>query len=221
VNLSLVLSLLCQVNLNPFYKNDHWVEVCFRPDNFQSPGWKNTIFSQHGEGTGWEIRCAVLARSNYLFWKEEYKKSGIFVEVVYTTTNGYNNVINSHVSLELARWYHVVLAYCHETSTISLYVNGTVTRQKIHGDFVPAPKSMPRLGENIYWTNRRFQGWVAFAGGGYELPVPGKDTPALDDHVQKLAKARLAKLPKQPAQHKSDVTKTAEGTTAIRERREQ
>ena len=200
--------LACTVNLNPHAKGDHWIEVAFRPDNIQSPGYQNTILSQHAEGTGWEIRCAVIARSHFLFGggnpfagENEKREPGIYVESVWTTTDGGDNAFtNSKVPLEIGTWYHVVLAYCHETSTISLYVNGIPARREVQGNFVPA-RGLPRLGENIHWTDRRFQGWVAFGGGGYELPVHGKDTAALDDHVQKLAKARLAKLPSQPALH--------------------
>eukprot|EP00797_Seminavis_robusta_P014379 Sro217_g089740.2 (531) ;mRNA; f:52512-54104 len=210
--------LLCKVNLNPHPKGDHWIEVAFRPDNIQSPGHLNSILSQHGDGTGWEIRCAVRPRAGINFGKvflmhnhkvERRDSGGIHVEALWTTTsknNGktqHNEFTNTKVPLEIGTWYHVILAYCHELGTLSLYVNGQVVRRQVTGDFVPSkgPMAQPRMGQNMQWLERRFQGWVAFAGGGYELPVNGNDFDALDDYVQKLTKARLSKLPKQPALH--------------------
>lgn len=196
--------LHCKVNLNPLPNGDHWIEVAFRPDNIQSPGYLNSILSQHGDGSGWEIRCAVRPRPKFVFGNHNADPGGIHVEAVWTTSNGlgstqHNEFTNPHVPLEIGTWYHVVLAYCCETSTLSLYVNGQVARHKVHGDFVPA-RALPKLGQNMQWRDRKFQGWIAFGGGGYELPVDGED--ALDDHVQRLTKARLAKLPRQPALHK-------------------
>lgn len=204
--------LACKVNLNPLPKGDHWIEVAFRPDNIQSPGHLNSIISQHGDGTGWEIRCAVRPRARFVFGNpllgnnNQADPGGIHVEAVWTTNTGlgntqHNEFTNSLVPLEIGTWYHVVLAYCSETRMLALYVNGQVMRQEVTGEFVPA-RGLPKLGQNMQWPTRRFQGWIAFGGGGYELPVHGTNEPALDDHVQKLFKARLAKLPKQPALHK-------------------
>ena len=200
--------LRCKVDLNPHPKGDHWIEVAFRPNNIQSPGPLNSIISQHGEGSGWEIRCGVRPRSHFVFGGIHADPGGIHVEVIWTTTNGlgtyqHNAFPNANVPLEIGTWYHVVLAYCHETSTLSLYVNGRVVRHQISGDFVPA-KGLPRLGQNMHWPKQRFQGWIAFGGGGHELPIHGTNESALDDHVRKLTKARLAKLPKQPALHQKE-----------------
>jgi U-box domain len=225
--------LVCKVNLNPLPKGDHWIEVAFMPDTIQSPGHLNSILSQHGEGGGWEIRCAVRPRPSlpfgHVFMIHNFTNpdrkgplvgddaaGGIHVEAVWTTTAAtgrggatlqYNEFTNPKVALEIGTWYHVILAYCHERNTVSLYVNGQVVRRQVTGDFCPAQQGgvVPRMGQNMQWLERKFQGWVAFAGGGYELPVSGMDTDALDEHVRKLCKARLSKLPKQPAMHRPKV----------------
>ena len=197
--------LACKVNLNPRRNGDHWIEVAFRADNLQSPGYLNSLISQHCSGSGWEIRCAVKPKSTFP-WLNDDSAGGIHVEAVWTTANGgmgspdHNEFTNTKVPITIATWYHVILAYCHATRTLSLYVNGQVVRRKIVGNFVPS-QTLPKLGQNHQWPERRFQGWIAFGGGGYDLPVCGEDESALDEHVQKLAKARLSKLPKQPAMH--------------------
>ena len=192
----------CWVDLNPLLEGDHWIEVAFCPDNIQSPGHLNPILSQYSSGAGWEIRCVVVPEPKFPFGiGGEKREPGIYVESVWVTTDGDNAVTNTKVPLEIRNWYHVFLAYCYETSTISLYVNGLPVRQKIKGVFVPA-KGSPRLGESMQWMDRRLQGWAAFGGGGYGLPVNGKETSALDVHVQTLAKARLTSLPNSSALRK-------------------
>ena len=212
-NKTLTQGLPCSVDLNPRPNGDHWIEVAFRPDNIQSPGHLNTIFSQHGPNTGWEIRCAVRPTKN--FFAQTIDVGGIHVEALWTSSSHpvrggvqHNELTNTKVPIEIGTWYHVILVYAHKAQTLSLYVNGQPVRSKVTGDFVPDHR-LPILGQNVNWKERRFQGWVAFASGGYEIPIEETtanscsgsvedEEAALDNHVLRLAQARLAKLPKQP-----------------------
>merc|ERR1711933_44578 len=122
VESSKVLSgLTCCLDLNPTNHSDHWIEVAFRPcELFNSPAYKNPIFSQHGNAAGWEIRVGKPSIAT-----NEQNKN--YVEALWSTNSKHNVFYNSCVPIENDEWYHVVLAYNSKKLTLTLCVNGQPT----------------------------------------------------------------------------------------------
>lgn len=167
-------------NLNPWQNCDWFLEVAFTAERLRSPDYVNVIFSQHGSGTGWEVRVS--------------RRDGI--ELIFTTENGGHNEYTCGRGGQaecVRKWVHVVACFEWERSETTLFVNGERTRSHVAlGDFKPASEPA-RLGQNPCWLDRYICGQVAFARVEHELPA-ASGAP-LDQHIAALAQQRLGCLP--------------------------
>eukprot|EP00957_Ditylum_brightwellii_P016396 1233231-Ditylum_brightwellii.AAC.1 len=166
--------LQCTKDLSPEADGNHWVEVAFKPFSIEYFSYDNSIFSQHGSGGGWEVRCGTEG-----------------VELVWSTESGHNEFFHiSDSNLEEGQWYHVAVAFQASSSELTLFVNGESTTKIIDGTFKKCDR-LPLLGRNAEWSDRNFSGQVAFPPAATTLPVSGE---GLKTYVAELATKRLISL---------------------------
>ena len=153
--------------------NKPWVlEVMYKADSLRAESYKNTVFSSHGSGTGWELRID--------------RRRG--VELVWTTRGGGHNEYCCGLGHETGVWTHVVVVYDPEASTHVIYVNGVGTEShRVSGLFVPY-NGPAQVGQNPHWHDRYLQGEVAHSSVRMEWPVAMDQLP---HHVRVLAADRL------------------------------
>lgn len=171
-------------DMSPEAGSDWMLEVAFKPDSLRHDSYMNSIFSQHGHGTGWELRTGRDA-----------------VEFVFTTDGGGSNgshnafFVRPPTGVRCGMWTHCLVLYEHAISTLSVYVDGAgPTIQRVRGAFVVESR-MPRLGQNPCWEDRSFVGEVAFARTERTLPCFHSD---LSTFAAELAGQRFAALEETP-----------------------
>jgi len=169
----------CLSDLSPRPGCDWFLEVVFTVTRLRSPSYLNTVFSQHGAGTGWEVRVDA--------------DQGI--EFIFTTGSGHNERFSNFGSDCGDRWTHVAVAFLAGLSEIRVFVNGApATPYAVHGEFRPA-QEMPRLGQNPCWNDRGIAGKVAHANVSHSLPAPLDGPEDLGSYVERLSEYRLSRMP--------------------------
>ena len=156
-------------------EGDHFVEVAFKVNAMEpKQAWKNPIFSQHGDWSGWEIRASD------------------HVDFLWTTESRFslehNEFQNKKIKITIGEWYHVVGTYRWGQTKLTLYVNGIPQTKYVFGRFVPETSQKAVLGRNLKWKDRYFDGFIAFADVRTSFPVDARD---MDDYVMNLSKKRL------------------------------
>merc|ERR1719362_939637 len=167
-------------SLNPVPGSNWFLEVAFMADSLRYPAYLNVIFSQHGSGTGWEVRVC--------------KRHGI--ELVFTTEQGGHNEYTCGRGDQtecVGRWVHVAVCFEHARSETTVFVNGEQTpAHEVHGAFKPS-QHPARIGRNPCWIDRYICGHVAFAHVEHDLPAtPGSP---LAHRIAAIAQQRLSCLP--------------------------
>lgn len=168
-------------SLSPEPGTEWFLELVFTVYSLDERPYMNTIFSQHGPGTGWEVRvCQVQG-----------------IELVWTTNdNGHHNHNERFTGLGadcISSWTHVVVAVVAGPAVeIRVFVNGqAATPYRLGATFAPA-NELPCLGRNPYWTDRCIDGKVAHARVEQRLPVHAAE---LQPYVTQLAERRLSQMP--------------------------
>uniref|UniRef100_A0A7S2IAH4 U-box domain-containing protein n=1 Tax=Helicotheca tamesis TaxID=374047 RepID=A0A7S2IAH4_9STRA len=170
-------------DLSPRPGEDWTVEVAFKPSSLQPESYKNSIFSQHGFETGWEIRACPTA-----------------IELVFSTT-GLGGQWHTHNEFRAKptnggvrenQWTHCFVVYENATKRLMIYINGSFSASKhIQGEFRRASE-LPRIGQNPCWSDERFfNGEVAFARVEHKLRCPLSE---LTNFASNLAESRFMSL---------------------------
>ena len=132
-------------DLSPRNGCDWMLEVVFAAEGLNPHSYDNSIFSQHGVGTGWELR-ADPGR----------------VEVVFTTEYGGHNEFSftRPINMRPGEWTHCLVCFQRSTEpsegggNVSLFVDGMAPETVVvHGEFVPCSLP-PMLGMNPQWHDR-------------------------------------------------------------------
>lgn len=167
----------CTESLNPHPGSNWFLEIAFTVRDLRHESWRNTIFSQHGPGTGWELRVD--------------RHRGI--EFIWTTEHGGHNERCCGLGSAIGEWVHVAVAFLAEPSQLRVFVNGQASSPyTVRGGFVP-DEQLPRLGMNPHWQDRFIEGQVAFARVDQQLPV--RTAAELEVHAAWLSRLRLSLLP--------------------------
>jgi len=120
------------------------VEATVKLADWPYPDWQGTIVSQHGHGTGWELRCG-----------------GAGVNVVFTTTNGGHNELMLSMRPEVNSWVHFCMSFNVETQTLRVFRNGCESAEKtIRGRFRPFRDGCVVVGRNPEWPERGILGQI-------------------------------------------------------------
>ena len=135
----------CRLDLNP-REGSHWMlEVAFKVDAELSPhSHRNSIFSCHGNGNGWEVRA-----------------NHTMVEVVFTMTTGGHNEFKFFPPTGVHRheWTHALLLFERATppadgGQLHLFIDGMgPVTQTVVGSFIACPLEA-QLGRNPDWNDR-------------------------------------------------------------------
>eukprot|EP00913_Durusdinium_trenchii_P032911 g30810.t1 len=140
----------------PNLEHDFAVEATVKLDEWPGPDYQGSIISQHGHGTGWELRCG-----------------GPGVNCVFTTTDGGHNEHMLPLSLgrvspqrggwkrKVGFWHHLCMVYDAGRHTLTLFADGVAGEPKpIRGTFVPYKLGFTEIGRNPEWTDRGVVGRI-------------------------------------------------------------
>ncbi|CAK9087062.1 Uncharacterized protein SCF082_LOCUS41161 [Durusdinium trenchii] len=128
----------------PNLEHDFAVEATVKLDEWPGPDYQGSIISQHGHGTGWELRCG-----------------GPGVNCVFTTTDGGHNEHMLPLKRKVGFWHHLCMVYDAGRHTLTLFADGVAGEPKpIRGTFVPYKLGFTEIGRNPEWTDRGVVGRI-------------------------------------------------------------
>jgi len=123
---------------------DFAAEATVNLEEWPGPDWQGSIISQHGHGTGWELRCG-----------------GPGLNCVFTTSVGGHNEHLLPLRGKVGKWHHLCMVYDAASSCITLYADGQGGEPKrISGKFRPYENGMVEIGRNPEWNERGIVGRI-------------------------------------------------------------
>ena len=178
-------------DMNPNDESDWFCEVAMQAYNLSPVNYKNTVFSQHGSATGWEVRVANEDTVTIVF-----TTTGVAFSVTNSsnTTTAFSHTFHDHNELDCPTnrnvyddFIHVVVFYKKATQDLRCYVNGVLTASKIIVGSMITDNRPPRLGRNIEWQDRYFYGDIAFPRARPISADPSSSDYLDPDHLDDLA----------------------------------
>lgn len=163
----------------PDLDSDFAVEATVKLDEWPGPDWQGTVVSQHGSGTGWELRCG-----------------GPGVNCVFTTSRGGHNEHMLPLKGKVGKWHHLCMVYEKSTRSITLYADGVGGEpKKIEGKFKPHTRGGVEIGRNPAWHDRGIVGRIRNATV-WPQGLNTKDLPFLA--AEQVAQAEASELDLKP-----------------------
>ncbi|CAE7775147.1 unnamed protein product [Symbiodinium sp. CCMP2592] len=128
----------------PDMQKNFAVEATIKLFEWPMPDWKGSIVSQHGSGTGWELRCG-----------------GSGVTALLTTSHGgHNELTLKWKRRDTGAWHHVCMIYEAEMHQLTVVCDGVDrASKKVYGDFQPHD-DVVHVGRNPEWADRGIIGEI-------------------------------------------------------------